>query len=343
LPLHHTYECTIGFLTLIYSGASISFNEGLKYISKNLKEVKPTVLVSVPLILENAYRKIWENAGKKTGMKTVLKLAVFVSTALNKLFKADIRGRLFKEIHENLGGRLRLIVSGAAALDPVVSRGFENFGILVLQGYGLTECSPLAIGNRDRSWKHGSLGVPIPGVEVRIDNPDGRGIGEIAVKGDNVMLGYYQDEEATKKALKNGWLYTGDLGIMDRSGFFFMTGRSKNVIVTKNGKNIYPEELEAYINKSPFVSESLVWGKHDKASGETFVNAQIFPNLEAIKERLKVTQVNPEEISKLIREVIMNINKGIPLYKRIKGFSLRDNEFVKTTTKKIKRHMANVK
>lgn len=339
LPLHHTYECTIGFLTIIYCGGSIAFNEGLKYIVKNLKEYKPTILVVVPLILENMYKKVWEQARKKRGMTTKLKVALSTSNLLYKSLKIDIRRRLFKQIHENIGGRVRLFVTGAAAIDPEVSRGFGKMGIRAVQGYGLTETSPLVAGNRDTICVDGSVGLPIPGVSMKIDNPNENGVGEIIVKGDNVMLGYFEDEEATKQVLKDGWFYTGDLGYVDKDGIYYIAGRSKNVIVTKNGKNIFPEEVEAYINRSPFVQESLVWGKYDEDSGETYVNAQIFPNIDAIKEKLSVTNISIDELMRFFKDIIRNVNKNMPMYKRIRQFTIRENEFVKTTTRKIKRYM----
>jgi long-chain acyl-CoA synthetase len=339
LPLHHTYECTIGFLCIIYRGGSIAFNEGLRHIGRNLKEVKPTLMISVPLLLENIYKKIWDRAGKKIGGKVTLRAAIWLGLFLKKFFRIDVRRKLLRPIHENLGGRLRLIITGAAAINPKVSKGFRNMGIKVLQGYGLTECSPLVIGNRDSAFLDNSVGLPIPGVEARIYNPDEKGIGEIIVKGNNVMIGYFDNEEATKTAIKDSWFYTGDLGKMDKSGYFYITGRSKNVIVTKNGKNIYPEELEDSINRNPFVQESLVWGKLDENSGETLVHAQIIPNFEAIKEKLKSIQISKDDITKVLSDVIKSVNKNLPLYKHIKNFSIRDNEFIKTTTQKIKRHL----
>lgn len=339
LPIHHTYECSLGFLALMYNGATMAFNEGLKQITKNLKEVRPTLLIAVPLILENMYRKIWEQAGKMKFGKAKLKTALFAGDFISNLTRKDIRRKLLKQIHQVFGGRLRLIITGAAAINPEVSRGFRKMGILVLQGYGLTECSPLVTGNRDNAFVDSSAGLPIPGVSVELRNCNENGIGEIAVKGDNVMLGYYKNEEATRSCMKDGWFYTGDLGKMDKKGFLYITGRSKNVIVTKNGKNIYPEEVEAYINKNPFVQESLVWGKYDETSGETHVNAQIFPNLDAIKERLKLMNVSREELMKIFNEVIKNVNKDMPLYKRVREFTIRESEFVKTTTRKIKRYM----
>lgn len=339
LPLHHTYECTIGFLAMLYCGCTISFNDNLRQIARNLKEVKPAFLVTVPLLLENMYKKIWDQAGKRPGGKLLLRTAVGLATFLRIVFKIDIRRKLFRTIHENLGRNLRLVVSGAAALDPEISRGFRDMGIMVLQGYGLTECAPLVIGNRDRAFKDGSVGLPLPGVQVRIDAPDEKGIGEILVKGDMVMLGYYEDEPSTQKAIVDGWLHTGDLGCIDRDGFVYITGRSKNVIITKNGKNVYPEELEASINSSPLVLESLVFGELDKKTGDTLVYAQILPNLEAIKEKLKVVNISKEELYKVFEELIKGINKEAPLYKRIEKFSVRQSEFIKTTTQKIKRHL----
>lgn len=339
LPIHHTYECTAGFLVLIYNGGSICFNEGLKHISKNLKEFKPTLLFLVPLILEGMYRKIWEQAAKKRGTKIKLKIALNISNFLLTVFKIDVRKKLFKQIHENIGGKVRLVIAGAAAIDPNVSKGFMSMGVNVLQGYGLTECSPIVTVNREKSYRHNSIGLPLPNVEVMIDNPGKDGIGEIMVKGSNVMLGYYENKLATEKVLKNGWLYTGDLGHMDNNGFVYITGRKKNVIVTKNGKNIFPEEVESYLNKSPYIMESLVWGKTEEQSDETIVCAQIVPYIDAIKERLNTTEVSSDDISKIINTEVKYVNRCMPLYKRIKEFTIREEEFAKTTTRKIKRYV----
>lgn len=340
LPLHHTYECTIDFLTVIYGGVTIAFNEGLKYIQKNLSEVKPTILVTVPLLLENLYKKIWIQIGKKPGMKLVVRTMIGFSMLL-KFFNMDISRALFGSIHRSLGGRLRLIITGAAAIDPVVSNGLSRFGFKVLQGYGLTECSPLVIGERDNFNGNASVGLPLPGVEVRIDNPDENGVGEIVTKGDNVMLGYYKNEEATAKCLRDGWFHTGDLGKISKSGAYYITGRLKNVIVTKNGKNIFPEEVESYINRSPYVLESMVTGYEDDKSGETMVGAHILPNLDAIREKFKGHTPSMEDIRSIISEVIKNANKDMPLYKRISAFTIRESDFIKTTTLKIKRYAEN--
>lgn len=338
LPLHHTYECTCGFLTLIYSGSTVAFNEGLKHIGKNLKEAAPSVLILVPLLMESMYRKVWEQAAKKTGGTAILKLAIKLSNTLLNVFNIDIRRELFKKIHDNFGGRLRIIIIGAAAIDPEVSKAFRAFGISVLQGYGLTECSPLVTGNRDSAFVDSSIGLPIPGVEIKINNPDNNGAGEILVKGENVMLGYYNNDNATDNCMKNGWFHTGDIGYYDKDGFYYITGRSKNVIVTKNGKNIFPEEVEAYLNKSPYVQESLVWGKLDERSGETHVTAQILPNLDFIRDKLRLPHVSKEDIMKLLSEAVKSANTHMPLYKHIREFSIRETEFMKTTTQKIKRY-----
>ncbi|NLD45834.1 MAG: long-chain fatty acid--CoA ligase [Clostridiaceae bacterium] len=339
LPLHHTYACTADFLTMIYSGVCISFNEGLKHIAKNLKETHPTILILVPLILESMYKKIWDQASKKLSLKIKLKVGLVLSNFLYNNFKVDIRKKLFKQILDNIGGNIRLVVSGAAGIDPQVSKGFRSMGIPILQGYGLTEASPIVTVNKVNFYRDDSIGLVIPGVEVKIHNPDSNGLGEIIVKGDNVMLGYFDNVEATSKVLKDGWLYTGDIGRMDENGFVYITGRQKNVIVTKNGKNIFPEEVEAYLNKSTYILESLVSGKDDEKSGETIVTAQIVPDIDAIKVKLKAEEVSPEEIYKLIKAEGKSVNKNMPLYKRILEFTVRENEFAKTTTKKIKRYV----
>jgi len=266
---------------------------------------------------------------------------MFISDILYNVFKIDIRRKIFKQIHDNIGGRVRLIISGAAALNPKVAKGFTSFGIKLRQGYGLTECSPIVTVNRDDEFRHDSIGKALPGLEVKIDNPDEYGYGEIIVKGDSVMLGYFQDPEATEKVLKDGWLYTGDLGKVDNEGFFYITGRKKNVIVTKNGKNIYPEELEASLNKSLYILESLVWGKNVEGSDETIVCAKIVPNFEAISNKLGLENPPEEEIHKIIKAEVKAVNKSLPMYKRIHEFSIRYEEFEKTTTRKIKRYLEN--
>lgn len=342
LPLHHTYECTAGFLVMIYNGCTISFNEGLKHIAKNLKETRPTILILVPLIIENMYKKVWEAASKQPLGRLKLRAAMFAGDLLFNVFGFDIRKNLFKPILDNVGGRLRLIVAGAAAINPKVSKGFRSMGILTLQGYGLTECSPIVTANREKGFRDDSIGQPLPGVEVEIDAPDAEGIGEIKVRGDIVMPGYYENPQATGNILKDGWLYTGDLGRVDREGNFYITGRKKNVIVTKNGKNIFPEEVEAYLNDSPYILESMVYGRDIEETGETEVCAVIVPDFEMMAQKLRKDAFTPEETRAAIENEVKTINRKMPLYKHIRAFTIREDELVKTTTRKIKRYLEKV-
>ncbi len=342
LPLHHTYECTANFLVMMYNGACFSFNEGLKHIVKNLQEVKPTILMLVPLILENMHKKIVKQASKTFFGKLKLNAALEISNFLYSFLKIDIRKKLFKQVHNIFGGRVRLIISGAAAINPDVSNDLCAMGVRIIQGYGLTECAPIVAVNNDQGYRSDSAGKPLAGVEIWLENVGEDGIGEIVVRGDNVMLGYYENPVATEKVLINDCLYTGDLGYIDEEGYIFITGRKKNVIVTKNGKNIFPEEVEAYLAKCPFVKESLVWGRFDEESGETEVNAQIVIDMEEIKEKLNVSTISMDEVYKIIQADVKEINKQMPLYKRIKNFTIREEEFIKTTTKKIKRYAENI-
>ena len=339
LPMHHTYECTCGFLLMLYNGCKISFCEGLKHIGNNLKEESPSVVILVPLILENMYKKIWDKVSKNVLTKIKLKFALSISNILLTYFNVDIRKRLFKKIHEGIGGNVRLIISGAAAIDPLVSGGLEAMGFKILQGYGLTECSPIVTVNQEENYRHDSIGLPLPGVEVKIDDADENGIGEILVKGDNVMLGYYKNQIATENVLKDGWLYTGDLARTDDSGFVYVTGRKKNLIVAKSGKNIFPEEVESYLNRSPYILESLVYGKLDENSGNILVNAKIVPDKEMFIRKLGKENISHEEFLGAINREVKIVNKNMPSYKSIKSFSIQDEEFAKTTTKKIKRHL----
>lgn len=336
LPLHHTYECTLGFLLVLYSGACISYCEGLRYINKNIEEFRPSVFLCVPLLLEKMLKKI-EDSVSKSLPKYVKEDSNILDNIPNPMFQIVKR-----KVKNSLGGRLRAFIVGAAPVNPDTVRYYKKLGIKALQGYGLTECSPLVAGNNDFYINPNAVGLPIPNVEYKINNPDEYGNGEILVKGPNVMLGYYNDEEATNKVLKDGWFYTGDLGKIDDDGWLYITGRCKTVIVTKNGKNIYPEELEHYLNDNPLISESLVVGLNNENNDDIYVNAQIFPNIDAIKDYLKVSVPQKAEIMAIVSDIISEINKKLPNYKHIKGFIIRDKEFEKTTTQKIKRYGNNV-
>jgi long-chain acyl-CoA synthetase len=341
LPIHHTYECTCGFLCPIYRGATIAFCEGLRHIPKNLQESKATVMLAVPLIYEAIYRRIWDQVAKKPGLANKLKIAIKVSNVLRSV-GINITKKIFAAIHNTFGGNLRLFISGAAAIDPIVAKGFRDLGILFVQGYGLTECSPIVALNRDKIFRYDAAGLPLPNLEVKIHNPGPDGVGEIIVKGPSIMMGYYENIEETQKALKDGWFYTGDLGYIDNNGFVYVTGRKKNVIVTKNGKNIYPEEIETLLNRSDYIKESLVFGKDDSVYGDVVVSAIIVPELDKIQEDFSESPLDEEGIYNLIYKEVKAVNKSLVTYKYIKDFSIRKEEFAKTTTKKIKRYMEKV-
>ncbi len=336
LPLHHTYECTCGFLCPIYRGSSVAVCEGLRHIVKNLQESHATVILVVPLMLELFYKRIMKSATSDPKLARKFNFG----RKLSKLLMAvgvDKRRKLFAKIQDNFGGKLRLIIAGGAAIDPAVLSGMQEFGFGCIQGYGLTECAPILALNRDVDFKNESAGLPLPGIEIRIIDKDENGIGEIIGKGPNVMLGYYENPEATAEAIDaEGFFHTGDLGYLDKDGFVIITGRKKNVIVTKNGKNIYPEEIEFLLYKSDLIQECLVFGGTDE-DGEIVVRAEIFPNMEKIKEAYGFESAMGDDVRRLIAEEVKNVNHQLATYKYIRSFTLRDVEFEKTTSKKIKR------
>ncbi len=339
LPLHHTYECSLSFLMLLYSGGCLCFCRGLRYIQKDMLVFEPTLFVTVPLMLEKFHAKIMKKITENKLGRLTMSLSKLTSSPDGIM--ANIIDKAFYEVRKQFGGKLRLIITGAAAISPEVAEDFKTFGIPVYIGYGLTECSPLVIGNNDRLQMTDGVGVPLPDVKMKIGNPDDNGVGEILIKGPMVMMGYYKNKDATDEVFDSeGWFHTGDMGSVDKDGHCRISGRSKNVIVTKNGKNIYPEEVEFYLNTNPYISESLVFGS-DVANEEegTRVEAKIFPDVAKIKEKLKgKKQPTKEEISEVVMDAINDVNKKLPKYKRIKNFDIREREFKKTTTSKIKRH-----
>lgn len=330
LPLHHTFGST-GLLFFLSNGVSNVFCDGLKYIQKNLQEYNVTVFVCVPLLLEAMNKKILKEI-EKQGKTKLIKIATKISNFLLK-FGIDIRRKLFKDIINNLGG-LRMAISGAAAIDKTVVENFTNFGIRTVQGYGLTETSPVITAENDKNIRYGSVGFPMRNVEIQIYEPNENGIGEIIAKGPNVMLGYYENEEATKEVLIDGWFHTGDLGYIDKDGFLFITGRKKNVIVMKNGKNIYPEELEILISTLPYVAENMVFGIPSK-DDDLDLAAKIVYNKEYVKESFG--DISKEELKEKIWEDIKKINKTMPPYKYIRQIIVTDEPMIKTTTQKVKR------
>ena len=338
LPLHHTYESSIGFLLPFGVGASISVCQGLKHIVPDLQETKPTAILTVPLLVESLYRKINANI-KKSKKDGLVNSMIHVTNAL-KAVGIDIKRKVFNEIYENLGGRIRIIVSAAAPIDAKIGNWVEDIGILFLQGYGLTETAPIAALTPDFDTRVGSAGKAVVGAELRIDNPNENGEGEVLISSKTLMIGYYEDEEATKAAIfeEDGkrWFHSGDIGYMDKDGFLYITGRSKNVIVTQNGKNIYPEEIELLLSKHTEIKECMVYGKEVEGEKELTITARVIPNYEEIEEKYG-KDLDEDAVYKIIWNKIKEVNKQLTSYKAIKKLEIKHDEFAKTTTMKIKR------
>ena len=336
LPVHHTYECTCGFLCQVYRGSVVAQCEGLRYITKNMQECGVTIILVVPLMLEMFHRAIMKKAKANKNSARKFMFGMNLSRNLRKI-GIDRRRSLFKAVHENFGGRLRLIISGGAGIDPQILKDMQDMGIHCIQGYGLTECAPILALNRDVDYNNKAAGLPLPGVDVKIIDKDENGIGEIIGKGPNVMLGYYENTEATVGAIdKDGYYHTGDLGFLDKDNFVIITGRKKNVIISKNGKNIFPEEIESLLAKSACIMESLVSGEDD-GKDDILVTASIFPNMEAVQAQLGENP-QPEALRQLIEEEVKKVNQQLVSYKRIRKTIIRDSEFDKTTSRKIKRN-----
>ena len=335
LPLHHTFECTVGFLHVVYKGASIVYCQGIRHIAENIKDFQVTAMISVPALYENMYKNVMkaiEKKGKLPEVEKIMKLTGMLSRV-----GLDVRKKMFKEIHDTLGGKLRIMVNGAAALDPEVEKGFGNLGFRILQGYGLTETSPVIAAGTDFEQKIGSVGKVFPSVKLKIVDKDEYGVGEIWVKGPSVMLGYYQNEEANKEIFEKGWLKTGDLGYLDKKGFLYLCGRRKSVIVLKNGKNVYPEEIENVINRIEGIKESFVYGKPENDNeNDLRLCVKIVYDRDLIKDIYGIEK--EEEIEKELWDKIKEINKTMPSYKYIKEMTITEEPLIKTTTLKIKRH-----
>ncbi len=334
LPLHHTYECTCGFLMPLYKGAAIAYCEGLKYILSNMQEIKPTYFLGVPAIFEMFYKKIWSTA-RKNGKEEKLKKAIKISRFAKK-FGIDLTDKLFKDIKNLFGGRMHIIICGGAAINPDVLNGFMDFGITAVQGYGLTEAAPMGALNPDTAPNSNSVGIAFPNTTLKVVNPDENGIGEICIKGANIMMGYYKRPDLTEEVLKDGWFHTGDLGYIDEKGYVFLTGRKKNVIITKNGKNVFPEELEYYLNNVPGISESMVFSRDGELGNDIIIVASVRLDDEEIEEKFG-KDADRAEIEKYINEEVDKINEKNPLFKQIKHVHIREEEFIKNTSQKIKR------
>lgn len=335
LPLHHTYECTAGFLTALYQGATICHAESLRRIAENLRETQATVMLGVPALFEAMYRRIESAVAEKGGRK--FHLARRIAWVAEKLFRTSIRRLLFRQLHRQFGGRLRLFISGGAALNPEVSIGFRELGIDCIQGYGMTEHSPIISVNRVDAVRDASVGLPLPGALVKIVDD------EIIVKSKSVMKGYYLNPDASADALRDGWLHTGDLGYLDEEGFLYISGRKKSVIVTANGKNVYPEEIEGILNDSLYILESLVWGGPEEGLLEVEVQAIIVPDLQIFDSQFGPSDYSDETVNEIISGEVKKCNRELAPFQRIKKFSLRREEFEKTTTRKIKRYLYTTK
>ena len=333
LPFHHIFGSTC-MIVMLACGVKTVFTDGLRYIQQNLKEYKVSVFVGVPLLVD----KMYENIEKEIAKQNKTKLIEFAKGLSNCLLKLhiDIRRKLFKQVIDGLGGEMRFVISGGAPLDKRTEKGFNDLGIKMVQGYGLTETSPVIAAENFKQVKYGSVGIPLKDVQVEIVNKDDKGIGEIRVKGPNVMLGYYENEEATKEVLKDGWFYTGDLGYIDKKGFLFITGRQKDMIVLKNGKKVFPEELETLVNRIYEVEECFVFGMPEEDDKSKIkVAIKVVYNKDKVKE--KYGDISEDDLYKNIWNQIKEVNKTLPPYKYIKHMILTDKPLIKTTTQKIKR------
>ena len=333
LPFHHIFGSTC-MIVMLACGVKTVFTDGLRYIQKNLKEYKVTLFVGVPLLVDKMYENIEKEIAKQNKTK-IIEIAEVLSNLLLKLH-IDVRRKIFKQVIDGLGGEMRFVISGGAPLDKRTEKGFNDLGIKMVQGYGLTETSPVIAAENFKQVKYGSVGIPLKDVKVEIVNKDEKGIGEIRVKGPNVMLGYYENDEATKEVLKDGWFYTGDLGYIDKKGFLFITGRRKDMIVLKNGKKVFPEELETLVNRIYEIEECFVYGMPEEDDKSKIkVAIKVVYNKDKAKE--KYGDISEEELYNKIWNEIKDVNKTLPPYKYIKHMILTDKPLIKTTTQKIKR------
>ncbi len=340
LPIHHTYEGTAGFLMPLYKGAAIAYCEGLKHIVKNLAEVSPTMFLGVPALFETLYKTIMKNV-RKQGKEGLVRKVMSVNKVTKKV-GLDLNKILLKDILKVFGGRMRVLISGGAAIDPAILQFFNDLGFIAVQGYGLSECAPMGALNPDQHkyMRNASVGHVLPGMDVKIDDKDEDGIGEICLKGDNVMLGYYKKPEETAKVIRDGWFYTGDQGYIDDEKFIYITGRKKNVIIASNGKNVFPEELEYLLSKVPYVAESMVWGDEEK--GDIVIVAAIRPDMEEVEAAIG-KGCSDEAVKELLWGEVDKINAELPLFKKIRKIAVRHEEFEKNTSKKIKRFVESNK
>ena len=340
LPIHHTYECTCGFLCPLYKGSSVYYARSLKTIPEDLQRSQATIVLGVPLLFEKMYRNIRKGIREKAVTRMLVPPLMGIGKMLKALGAKNPQKKLFKTLHRKFGGHIRLFIAGGAAPDPQIAAGLRSLGFMFLQGYGLTETAPILTVNRIEAFKDEAAGLPLPGVKIKIMEPGSDGVGEVIATGDNIMLGYYKNEQATRETFtEDGWFRTGDLGFIDVDGFLHISGRKKNVIIAANGKNVYPEELEDMLNRSPYILESMVYGEATNGYTEK-IAVQVVVDGEALiaQAESKKREITDEWIREVIRKEVDKANKQVPAFKRIQNVIVRENEFEKTTTKKIKRY-----
>ncbi len=340
LPIHHKYECTCGLLCPLYCGGSAHYAQSLKTVVDDLQKVKATILLGVPLLYDKMFKKIHKGIQEDKLKSKIVPPLISLTNIFDSFGWKSAKKIIFKELHHKFGGHIRLFIAGGAAPDPKVAKGLRELGFNFVQGYGLTETSPILALNRLYSFKDNAAGLPLPGIEIKINSPDETGVGEIYVKGDTIMLGYYKNKELTDDAFENGWFKTGDIGFFDEDGFLHINGRQKNVIISKNGENVYPEEIEDILNRNVFVQECMVYGEEDEKHTE-IIAVQIVTDAEAFIEYAEknMVKITPELVDSIISDAVKEANVELPAYKQIRKFYVRDSEFEKTTTQKIKRYL----
>ncbi len=342
LPMHHTYECTCGMMCPLYAGSSVHYSRSLKTVVDDLQKVKATILLGVPLLYDKMFKRISKTITEDKVKSVIVPALRKITNVTEKLGLSGVKKKVFKELHKKFGGHVRLFIAGGAAPDPMVAEGLRELGFGFVQGYGLTETSPILALNRLDNFKDNAAGLPLPNVELKISNPDSDRVGDIYAKGPNVMLGYYKNDEQTKSTFDDDWFVTGDVGFFDTDGFLHISGRKKNVIISRSGKNVFPEEIEDILNRSPYILESIVYGKRDSKQDEV-ISAHIVADAEAFIQLSEETEtkITDDLINEVISKEIEKTNKQLSSYKRIVSFNIREEEFVKTTTQKIKRYLVN--
>jgi long-chain acyl-CoA synthetase len=342
LPIHHTYECTCGLLCPLYSCATIYYARSLKTVVDDLNNVHATILLGVPLLFDKMFKRIYLTINGDKIKSKMIKPMIKISDVMQKVGWKSFKRLIFGELHNKFGGSIKLFIAGGAAPDPLVAKGLREFGFIFLQGYGMTETSPILALNQRENFKDDAAGIPLEGVQIKILNHDPDGVGDIWVKGESVMPGYYKNPKLTEESFVDGWFNTGDLGLMDSDGFLHICGRKKNVIIANNGKNVFPEEIEDIVNRSPFINECFVYGEPDVKHDEV-IALQVVIDAEAFIEYAAKNneQITDELVNKTIATVVKNVNKELATYKQIKKFYIRDREFEKTTTQKIKRYLVH--